>query len=328
MESLLNKNQSLLIKGIAILLMLLHHLFFVRNGLYDDIHLFGDHYLVHSIGVFGKLCVALFVFLSGYGLTVSQKGIINLKSFYTHRFKKLFLNYWFIWLIFVPIGVFVFKRTFADVYGTHILPKAFLDFWGVLFSFGYKGYNPTWWFYSCIITLYVLFPLLYKKLDKWPLLIITSCILVSFMRSIPPIAPISDYLLPFVTGIWMAKQPVNKFDCISIWEVVICFIGLAIFRNFSGGYVFIIDTLLCVCIALFVNKVVFPKLLNGVLIEFGKHSMNIFLFHTFIYLYWFTDLIYFTRNPLIIFLELTIVCYLISVIIEFVKRKVGFYRLV
>ena len=98
--------------------MLIHHLFFIQNGLYDDVHLFRDHYLVQEIGIFCKLCVALFVFLSGYGLMISHKDKeIEPLKFYKHRFKKLYFNYWFIWLIVVPIGVFVFHRTFSDAYG-------------------------------------------------------------------------------------------------------------------------------------------------------------------------------------------------------------------
>ena len=32
--------------------------------------------------------------------------------------------------------------------------------------FGWYGYNATWWFYSCIIVLYLTFPWLYKTYGK------------------------------------------------------------------------------------------------------------------------------------------------------------------
>ena len=104
------------LKGIGLLLLLCHHLFYVQKGLYDDIHLVGDHYLVQELGIWCKVCVAIFVFLSGYGLTVGAikaRGF-NVRSFYWHRFTKLLLNYWLIWVLFVPISLFFFGRTFTD----------------------------------------------------------------------------------------------------------------------------------------------------------------------------------------------------------------------
>lgn len=85
----MTKSNTLVLKGVGIILMLLHHLFYIQEGLYDDVHLYGNHYLVQEIGIFGKLCVSLFVFLSGYGLMISNKGRkIDPVQFYKRRFKK------------------------------------------------------------------------------------------------------------------------------------------------------------------------------------------------------------------------------------------------
>jgi uncharacterized membrane protein len=67
---LLRLEDTLVLKGIALLLLLSHHLFYKNNGVYDDILLWKDHYLVQEIGIMSKVCVAIFVFLSGYGLAV------------------------------------------------------------------------------------------------------------------------------------------------------------------------------------------------------------------------------------------------------------------
>ena len=111
-----------ILKGIALLLLLLHHLFYTKTGLYDDIIINKDLYLINELGRFGKLCVTIFVFLSGYGLTKQtiKNPIQSLGKFYKRRFSKLYLNYWFIWIIFVPIGVLFFERTFESVVPTAI----------------------------------------------------------------------------------------------------------------------------------------------------------------------------------------------------------------
>ena len=202
--SLLDTN---VLKGIALLLLLVHHLFYIKNGLYNDILIANDHYLVHSIGIWCKLCVAIFVFLSGYGLTIGalkSSGISNIKQFYWHRFSKLLLNYWFIWLCFVPISILVFDRTLVNAYGSHIVPKLVLDFFGLINCLGIYGYNATWWFYSCIIVLYLIFPMLYKlmKYNPWMLLPLSFAI---YFLPIPSTTSIRIYFPCFIMGMAYSK---------------------------------------------------------------------------------------------------------------------------
>ena len=194
------------LKGIGLLLLLCHHLFYVQKGLYDDIHLVGDHYLVQELGIWCKVCVAIFVFLSGYGLTVGAikaRGF-NVRSFYWHRFTKLLLNYWLIWVLFVPISLFFFGRTFTDAYQTNIIPKLILDFFGIINCFGLYGYNATWWFYSCIIVLYLVFPWLYKLMEANLWVLIASIVAIYFIP-IPQILGIRVYFVCFVMGMLLCK---------------------------------------------------------------------------------------------------------------------------
>lgn len=59
------------LKGIALMLLLFHHIFYVNEGNFSDITI-GHTEMINTVAVnFCKLCVSLFVFLSAYGLTVS-----------------------------------------------------------------------------------------------------------------------------------------------------------------------------------------------------------------------------------------------------------------
>lgn len=327
-EVLISKTNSLVLKGGGILLMLVHHLFYSDSSRlrYDDIIIHG-HGLVNEIGIFCKLCVAVFVFVSGYGLATKYREDIHIKQFYTSRFKKLYFNYWFIWLLFVPIGVFVFHRSFSEVYGNHVLIKAVLEFMGLLKLTGQLGYNPTWWFYSCIIVLYLIFPWLHKHFERSPYLIVTLSLFAPFIAFLPFVQPYSNYLLPFLAGMLMARRP-EVFKNVGATECIMSLMMLCLMRNFCGNVAFIVDTLICIGLAMMLYRLRLPKWFEAVMANLGKHSMNIFLFHTFIFFYWFRDYIYITRNPLLIFLSLLISCWVISVVIEFVKDKIGFYRLV
>ncbi|EEP92324.1 Acyltransferase 3 [Yersinia kristensenii ATCC 33638] len=53
------------------------------------------------IASFGKVCVAMFLFISGYGYSFKNK--INFKYSLT-KLKKLYFSYWLVFIIFIPIG--------------------------------------------------------------------------------------------------------------------------------------------------------------------------------------------------------------------------------
>lgn len=329
-KGVITQHNSMILKGWGIFAMLIHHLFYSESStqLFDDIFI-NEIGITQTIGIWCKVCVAMFVFLSGYGLAVSYSYNFNLQDFYFKRFKKLYFNYWIIWLIFVPIGIFIFDRNFNEVYGDHMIIKVILEFLGIYNLFGGLGYNPTWWFYSCIIPLYIIFPLLIKLFrERLYILIFCSSICIVPLTFVPLIDPIRSYLFSFVLGIALANIPATYIDRIHLTELIIVLFLLSVARVFGNTLNCIIDGLICFTASLVLSKCTLPRLCEKVFVSLGKHSMNIFLFHTFIYYYWFTDYIYSTRNPIIIFIELMAVCYLISVSIEFIKSKTGFYKIV
>ena len=204
----LSVQNSKALKGLALMLLLVHHLFWISNGLYDDITV-AHHGVINELGKSCKLCVAIFVFLSGYGLTRQAKqkgGNHSLAAFYRHRLLKLLINYWFIWLLFVPIGVFVFGRTFEDSYHEWCVLKGIIDFVGLAFFVGFFGYNATWWFMSCIIILYLLYPILYKMTKSHRDLTIIGSVAIMLLP-VPLIQyEIIRYVPPFILGIRLAIQ--------------------------------------------------------------------------------------------------------------------------
>ena len=236
------------------------------------------------------------------------------------------MNFWLIWLLFVPIGIFFFGRTPAAVYQNHILLKGILDFLGLAFSFGYYGYNPTWWFMSCIIILYLFFPLIFRYKRLWPFIFVFSVAMTWMPLYV--LNPIRYYLVAFICGI-ICSQNKQFIRIISndnlINKIVVILIGILMFaiRNFVPVPL-LFDTVLTISIV--VAYKLFAK--NGwfvhTLMFLGKHSMNIFLFHTFIYYYYCHDLVYWTRNPILIFVTLLGFCIVISVFIEKIKSYIRF----
>ena len=76
----ISKNDMKMLKGVAILFMLLLHLFCRKKvgDLYETYPLINDVPLIYYLALFGDACVPIFCFASGYGLFVSfQNGKID-----------------------------------------------------------------------------------------------------------------------------------------------------------------------------------------------------------------------------------------------------------
>ncbi len=317
------------LKGVALMMLLWHHLFYSRNGLYAEINI-GSIELSETFAKVCKLCVSIFVFLSGYGLTVQAEkngGINSVWSFYKRRFSKLFVNYWFIWLLFVPMGVLVFGRTFDSVYQTNVIPKLIADFFGLAFTFNYYGYNATWWFMSCIIVLYIFFPFLYKAAKQYPLCTLLCTIAVALI--VPPVggrlgydgAALVSYLTSFVIGILLCNKNLEN-DKIKTPSLIVL---LPLFLVLWAEHLIVkeplaFDAVITLSLIMLYGVLKLPAFVTNGLEFLGRHSMNIFLFHTFIFSHWFKDFIYSPKNPFLIFLLLLGVCLIISVLIERLKK--------
>ena len=235
-------------------------------------------------------------------------------------------SFWFIWLLFVPVGIFCFDRTFESIYGDNYIPQLIIQFLGLQNFAGFYGINPTWWFMSCIIGLYLLYPYLLKIHDRgYGLLLLGGSFIITFI-SIPYTGGALGYMFPFIVGMYYAKgvtmPPHSQNMCILGCIIILT----TLLRLLSPNpYWFALDRFLAFEIVLLFTAIKSKiSLIMTILTFIGSHSMNIFMFHTFIYYYYFEDFIYYTRNPLLIFLTLLVVCLILSMGIEYLKKKLHF----
>lgn len=317
-------------KGTALLLLLWHHLFYAHPeyGL-----------LTFQTAQLAKVCVAIFVLLSGYGLSksadVSKQGLL---AFYVGRFAKLYLNYWLIAAIFIPIGVLLMSRPLSGAYNGHAGIKFLLQMLGLhRYLYSEYGYNGTWWYISTILGLYALFPFVLCLLRRsiwWGL---PFCVLVVIPGAQSQIPVLGFWLFPFVLGIFLARTDgfvharrwLARFRSFRYVLVVSAVASCGFFRQLDWAFGGMrIDWLLGALIILLTYELVAstrtPAVLHS-LSFIGRHSFNIFLFHTFVYSYYWRDIVYSFKYPPIILAFLLVSCLLISMGIEALKRVIGYY---
>lgn len=158
---MLTRNNTKQLKAIAILLMLAHHLYTFPERIPYSFDI-STHIVISGlelsqcIGNFGKICVAIFMFLGGYGLYASSVSAcestdttLNIikKNLFVHIIK-LYKVYWKVFLIFVPVGFIFFdnqpKYNASDL-GSIFSGFTVSDFFSNFLGFS-SSYNWEWWF--------------------------------------------------------------------------------------------------------------------------------------------------------------------------------------
>ncbi len=314
-------------KGMALMLILWHHLFYEKPEV---------GFLVYQSALLAKVCVGIYVVLSGYGLAESIKHkALDLVAFYKRRVSKLYLNYWFIALLFIPIGTLFMGRTLESVFGEHAYFGLLIQMLGLhMFTDVSYGYNATWWFMSLIIVLYAIFPLVFKLTKQFHLWFLGFCALLLFV----PIPLVNDWIFPFAVGVWLSQNDgfvkmMAWFGKQGKWRFVTLLVLTALVAWYrQNGWLFDsirADTFFGILLILLTTEWVLASPKSRKVLEFiGVHSFNIFLFHTFIYYYYFPTFTYSFQNPVLIFVVLLVICLALSVGIEKLKEKIGFNKII
>jgi hypothetical protein len=332
------KKESLTIKGVAILLLLFYHLF-SQTYVYAN---FNVEFLltrnqVLSLSSFGNICVAIFLLISAYGITVSQTQTKNIAKQSLLRvlvlifhFLVMYLSIWVIWFS---------KLHYTWVYGEgkQSIIFALTDAFGLAEIFDTPTICMTWWYMEIAIICIVLVPVFQAIYQKISVLMLILILLVPCVVSMD--MDVYKYIFVIALGVCAANGNwINRIKEMKIHGVVkLGFaILLMIFMFFLRSnaivddyYAFFIEGIVAFVwvvglYLIFGNVFVITKILQFL----GKHSMNIFFFHTFIYLILYRDQIYALKYAGIIYIVVLGISLLYSICIEFIKKKAGFYLLV
>ncbi|MBE6049625.1 MAG: acyltransferase [Clostridium sp.] len=334
MEEGFNKDNTLVCKGIAIILMVVHHLFWNVPDIGVSINGIA---VSQRIGVIGKVCVSVFIMLSGLGLYKGTKGKIKIKEFYVKRLSKLYLNYLFIVITSSLIGLCFFKDIFLSSFPNHRVLRFLLNCTGFQYVVGYQGINSSWWFVTEIMICYILYPLLLELVEKykWKFAILTFILSFVELIHIGNITSIIAWICPFVIGITIAadntldkiKNYVNEkgipYIAILSLLLLVCFIRQIGAKD--NVYMFKLDYILSFVLMITVylgyGKV---KTLDKFFVYFGKKSMDIFYVHMFIGNYFLKDFTYSLGNPILMCLFVMVCSLIWSYLLDFIRKVISF----
>lgn len=328
----MSKDDTTMLKGIAILMMLFLHLFSNPDTAvyYTPLLWIGN---TPFATIFARACnpVGFFLVCSGYGLAyVYHRGKLNAAS-QGRRLFKLYLNYWLILVIFVTIGSFLKPDRF---------PGSLINVMENFTGWNTNGYDHPAWFLLPYALLSLTALWIFKAMDKFG---IVKSLIISFIMCFGSMVVISRYIAPNNLQHDWYSIIFTYFDLLFAFVLGACInykfeksnIAIVWLRNHQG-----MTVLLLVCwfaihmltgsaafspFFLFAFMIVFINLrfkgiFRKILLELGRRSMPMWLTHAFYYCYFFHDFIYGFKCSIVIFLVLVIISYLTAIVIQWLSH--------
>lgn len=339
-----SKEHTLITKGILIILMIVHHVLVTEfRTQYHVKTLITNETLLTNIVSFGGICVSGFAFLSGYGMTQSLKSKKDLQwnscfKWLCVRLIKLESSVFFIYILAILYKRFVIVESINVLYDIHSIGGKILfmliDSLGMARYFSTPQINITWWYLYFAVLLIITMPFLYMLYKKFRYLLLPMlCLLPMAITSLNGEHSYYAILLPsamlgvaFSYEEWFEKIKSKKNKAIKIlFAIIIVKIAFDIWSNVGIEHAYTFAFIIPFIVFEFIAEI---PILNTILKQIGKHATNIFLTHTFIYYYWYTDFIYSFHYSWCIIIVMLIISIILSMMLELSKKVSGYNRLI
>lgn len=342
MEMALSKDDSKMLKGVAILSMLMLHLFCRTDNLpYTPVLWIGSIPLIYYFGLFGDICVSIYCFISGYAHYYQSSCLVKTRDRYLHLLR-FFIVFWIIALLVALYGIVVQHPTIRYS-GWELLLNCLIV---------KNSYNGAWWYANTYLVLVILQPLSYRFAKKYPVWIVLASAFIFYTigygirfwgwgaNDIPIISWVITHVglfgtsyFPYMIGMIFCKTNIigvlrkqiancklqHKNICMNILTVA-GFASLIIAHGIVRAlFVAVITATTSICL-LCICKM--PDYLTKLFTYLGKHSTNIWLTHMFFYMEPFDGLVFYARYPILILLMLRLLSLIASYIINWISKPI------
>ena len=322
-----SKENSVQIKGGTILCMIAFHLFGFPERIPDTaVHPWFGSPITKAL----QICVPIYLFLAGYGLQcIANNSTATWKGLY-QRLHQLYISYWWGVLPFIISGLLVGYYTFNT-------KEIVNNLMGVTSS-----YNGEWWFYSLYVELLVLFYFISRIKLGWKEYLWLMVTILIITRGANKLLPLDSSIIYqrhlkmilinlniFILGCFFAK-----FDIFGklykryafLFDRFITAPLLIIFPLFVRAYGPIIGITELFIVPLFIIGIVnICKIRGGgkICLFLGKHSMNLWLIHSFFIYYYANKVTFLTYNAAIMFFTVLACSLICSILIEYLKQRIN-----
>ena len=357
------KEHTMQMKGIAIIILLFHHCFLNAQrwatvpyeklattkgwGYYPISFAPFSSHTIQYLASFSKICVAMFVFMTGYGMWVSyesQKKKTTMSNYIKKRMVTLMTVFLIIFavteILAIPTGRFI------EVYGHDFRSVVYMiiDALGLAKLLGTPLFCLTWWYMSLAIVLIMIFPFVHSIMEKYQWVMVVASIIVPRACGFGQSTDLFRYLLAYTLGMYFAQHDLlarikEKFMeqnvAGKLLSLIVSLIGLAViikcrqnawigwkYLDFWDGFA-----------AMYVIVISYIYILNGKWIVkglgfLGKHSMNIFLIHSFyrdVFFHEFTYSFYYAWLDYIVLMAISLVT---SIVLEWFKKLIRYEKFI
>lgn len=357
------KEHTMQMKGIAIIILLFHHCFLNAQrwatvpyeklattkgwGYYPISFAPFSSHTIQYLASFSKICVAMFVFMTGYGMWVSyesQKKKTTMSNYIKKRMVTLMTGFLIIFVVTeilaIPTGRFI------EVYGHDFRSVVYMiiDALGLAKLLGTPLFCLTWWYMSLAIVLIMIFPFVHSMMEKYQWIVVVASIIVPRACGFGQSTDLFRYLLAYTLGMYFAQHDLlarikerfmEQNMARKLLSLIVSLIGLAViikcrqnawigwkYLDFWDGFA-----------AMYVIVISYIYILNGKWIVkglgfLGKHSMNIFLIHSFyrdVFFHEFTYSFYYAWLDYIVLMAISLVT---SMVLEWFKKLIRYEKFI
>lgn len=332
----ISKDQSLRLKGIAILMMLFLHLF-NRISLVQQCECFlyvGETPLVNWLSRAANP-VWLYLFLSGYGYSVRRKSLKDV----CNTISSIYIHWWVVLLFALPLGYWLNPTKFN-----------ISDIWINLFAWN-PTYNSELWFLFPFVLLILcqnsIFLVRERMGNKYysllVLIVYLFCLFVfstygedslkEYSRILWMLLMVLYMFVPFSIGILFESININtniKYQISNIFLLLLLALIIIVKCILSGGVWGVMYQIpYFLCFVFLCAKIKYSGVVGNMLICLGKHSLSMWFIHSFICYHIFSNQLYALKYPLLIFVVLVGISYLAAVamdkvtgsLISFINKK-------
>ena len=311
-------------KATAVIWMCMHHLFafpdrFPRGVAYISMFPWD---LENALGHAGRVCVAMFVFLSGFGTWMSLEETADPWKKTFRKIRGLYRKYWAVFLVFIPVAVLL-----GD-------PQVTLTPWDLIKNLTAlePSYNGEWWFLPPFLLLTLVSPLLVSVIRRSKRDWLWFCGMFLAVQIIAPgylyesIAAIFHNAFAFLPGFWLgcitAKH--RLFDRyltrVNTWGSLGITVVCVTVRIFVGQALdVLLAPVLCVAAAGLARGI---PVLRKIKEEIGSVSTEIWLIHSFFCYHFIPEIVFAPKYSVLVLLTLLTMSYASGKVIVFLTDKI------